>query len=97
MLLDSAPSAIPAEVLASLNQKLGLLEQALLAKDPQMPNHLRETHRLLISYPESVHLLSDGDIKTVLAAAQEYTQVKIVTEKPKSGTGSKKKISADEL
>jgi len=88
-------SALPPETMAALGQKLSLLEQALLAKDPQMPNHLRETHRLLISYPESVHLLEDSEIKTVLAAAQEYTQVKIISEKPKAG--GKKKVDASEL
>jgi hypothetical protein len=84
------------EVLGSVQSKLASLEQALLAKDPQMPVHLREMHRLLTSYPESVHLLEDAEIKTVLAAAQEWTQTKIVTEKPKAG-GSKKKVAVDDL
>jgi hypothetical protein len=90
------PASVPASVMAELTQKLGLLEQALLAKDPQMPQHLRESHKLLISFPECSHLLEDSEIHAILEAAQQYTQEKIISEKPRAA-GGKKKISADEL
>jgi hypothetical protein len=61
-----------------------------------MPSHLRASHQLLISYPETVHLLDDDEIARLISAAQIHTQIEIV----KAGTakaGSRKKISADDL
>jgi hypothetical protein len=61
-----------------------------------MPSHLRASHQLLISYPETVHLLDDDEIARLISAAQIHTQIEIV----KAGTakaGGRKKISADDL
>lgn len=84
------------DVVSKLTMSLASLEQALLVKDPMMPTHLRASHQLLISYPETVHLLDDDEIARLISAAQIHTQIEIV----KAGTaraGSKKKISADDL
>lgn len=84
------------DIVSKLTMSLASLEQALLAKDPMMPQHLRASHQLLISYPETVHLLDDDEIARLISAAQIHTQIEIV----KAGTSraaSKKKISADDL
>ena len=93
---DSPQSTLPPDVVAKLTMSLASLEQALLEKDPMMPQHLRASHQLLITYPETVHLLDDDEIARLISAAQIHTQIEIV----KAGTaraGSKKKISADDL
>ena len=87
---------IPQDVLSKLTMSLASLEQSLLEKDPMMPQHLRASHQLLISYPETVHLLEDAEIARLIGAMQIHTQVEIVKlNTPK--TGGRKKISADDL
>lgn len=91
------PSAtLPPDIVAKLNMHLADLEQSLLAHDPMMPQHLKQSHQLLISYPETVHLLDDTEIARLISAAQIHSQIEIVKASvPK--TGGRKKISADDL
>lgn len=92
-------NTIPSDVLSKLEMSLASLESSLLAKDPMMPQHLRNTHSLLISYPETVHLLDDEEISRIIAAAQVHTKTEIVkaTAKGTSASGSRKKVSIDDL
>ena len=87
---------VPADVLSRLEMALASLEQSLLDKDPLMPQHLRNTHALLISYPETVHLLSDADIAKIIDAAEIHTKTEIVKQVA-AGKGSKKKMSIEDL
>lgn len=92
-------STIPADVMSKLEMALASLEQSLLAKDAMMPQHLRSTHSLLITYPETVHLLNDSEIALIIDAAEVHTKTEIV--KPgatkSAGAGSRKKLGADDL
>lgn len=86
---------IPPHVMESLQMHLAKMQTALLAKDPEMPKHLQESHRLLITYPESTQLLDDAEIHDLIKAAEEHTKVRIVEETAKSkGRGSKKEVNA---
>ena len=91
-------SRIPEEIFLKLQQHLGNIEDALLAKDPEMPNHLRESHRLLISYPETVHLLDDEEVHKLIEAQEQWVKEKIVKDVA-TGKGSrgKSKVSVDDL
>lgn len=91
--------AIPQDVLARLDQSLAHLEQSLLAKDPMMPQHLRNTHSLLISYPETVHLLEDHEVARLIDAAELHTKTEIVkaVAKGKSTGGTRAKVSVSDL
>lgn len=87
---------IPSDVLDKLRMSLASLEQSLLAKDPLMPRHLKSTHELLLTYPETVHLLDDGEIAKLIDGAKIHANVEIVKASvPK--TGGRKKASADDL
>jgi hypothetical protein len=97
ILPEASQAAIPPEQLARLDQALSSLEKALLEQDPLLPNHLAASHKVLISYPETVHLLEDEEIARLIKAAEIHTNTKIVAEAAKGKGGSKKKISADEL
>lgn len=88
---------IPTDVLNKLSMSLASLEAALLAKDPLMPQHLRSTHQLLISYPETVHLLDDNEIASIIDAAEIHTKTQIIKDTVTKGTGTKKKIAAGDL
>jgi hypothetical protein len=89
---------IPQLVLDKITGKLDSVRTALLAKDPQMAQHLRESHSLLQQYPETAHLLDDAEIKLLLDAAQEYTKIKIVAEASKGGKGgSRKAVNVNDL
>lgn len=89
---------IPPEVLVKLEAAMTGLETSLLTFDPMMKEHLRESHRLLVSYPETVHLLDDSEIAQLLTAAQEHMKVRIVSEAAKGKGGAKKaKPSVDDL
>lgn len=93
---DNTQQTLPPDVVSKLTMSLASLEQSLLAKDPMMPQHLRASHQLLISYPETVHLLDDDEIARLISAAQIHTQIEIV--KASAGrVASKKKITADDL
>jgi hypothetical protein len=94
-----ADSNIPQDVMNRLEMSLASLEQALLDKDPMMPQHLRNTHSLLISYPETVHLLADDEIARIIDAAELHTKTEIVkaVAKGTSASGTRKKVSADDL
>jgi len=89
---------IPPDTLAKLEMHLASLEQALLNKDPMMPMHLRNSHALLISYPETVHLLEDHEIARLIDAAELHTKTEIVkATASKAATGTKKKVTAADL
>jgi len=69
-----------------------------LTKDPMMPQHLRNTHSLLISYPETVHLLEDAEISRIISAAQVHTKTEIVKAvAAKKSTGGRAKLNIDDL
>lgn len=90
---------LPPDIISRLDQALGSLEQSLLDKDPMMPQHLRNTHSLLISYPETVHLLEDHEIARIIDAAELHTKTEIVkaVAKGSSSGGSRKKVSVSDL
>lgn len=88
-------TTLPPDIVNKLTMALAHLEQALLAKDPMMPQHLRASHQLLISYPETVHLLDDDEIARLISAAQVHTGIEIV--KLNTPRSTKKKITADDL
>lgn len=88
---------IPPDVLDRLDSHLGSLEQALLEKDPMMPQHLRNTHSILISYPETVHLLEDAEIARIIDAAEIHTKTEIVKATVKKATGTRKKVEVSDL
>lgn len=99
--LVSLPEAhqqrIPPEQLERLQAALLSLESALLAKDPLMPQHLAASHRVLVSYPETVHLLDDAEIAKIVEAQQQHTMTQIVSDAAKGKSGGKKKVAVDDL
>lgn len=82
----------------TLATRLAALDAALLERDPLMANHLRNIHALLITYPETVHLLKDAEIAMLINAAELHTNtsiIKAVAAKPASSR--KAKVSAADL
>lgn len=94
---EAAQQRIPPEQLERLQSSLLALETALLAKDPLMPQHLAASHRVLISYPETVHLLDDSEIAKIIEAQQQHTMTQIVSDAAKGKSGGKKKVTVDDL
>lgn len=90
---------IPHDILSKLEMNLASLEKSLLEKDAMMPQHLRNVHSLLISYPETVHLLEDAEIARIIEGAQAHTKTEIVKAAAKGGaaSGSRKKIALEDL
>lgn len=88
---------IPPDVLDRLDSHLASLEQALLDKDPMMQQHLRNSHSILISYPETVHLLEDHEIARLIDAAEIHTKTEIVKATVKKATGTRKKVDVSDL
>jgi hypothetical protein len=94
---EEAMSRIPDATVRSLEMSLASLEQALLAKDPLMSQHLRNTHSLLISYPETVHLLEDKEIELIIDAAEVHTKTEIIKAVAAKKGGGRAKVSVDSL
>ena len=91
-------SKLPKEVHDRLLMNLASLEQSLLAKDPQMPNHLRNSHAILVSYPETVHLLEPHEVARLIDAAEIHTKTEIVKAVAAGkGAASKKKLDVSDL
>ena len=93
-------SKVPQDIYSKLDAALSSLEQALLAKDPMMKNHLRESHALLVTYPETVVLLKPGEVNTLIRAAEQHTNTQIVSDIAKgksSGITRKKNVSVDDI
>ena len=92
-------SKLPKEVYDRLEMSLASLEAALIAKDPMMPQHLRNSHAVLVSYPETVNLLRDEEIATLIDAAEIHTKTEVVkavaSGKGKSDKGLKKLTVSD--
>lgn len=92
---------IPPEVMSRLNMELASLEQALLNKDPLMPQHLRNSHALLLQYPETVHLLDERDaVGLIIKALQAHTNIEIVKAtiaKPRAASSRAAKVDASDL
>ncbi len=89
---------VPADVMSRLEMSLASLETSLLNKDPMMPQHLRNTHSILIGYPETVHLLDDAEIARIIDAAEVHTKTEIVkAAASKKTAGPKVKVSASDL
>jgi hypothetical protein len=68
-------------------QRLGYLEECLIAQDPKMKDHLREIHKLMISHEELVHLLPDSEIAKIMTGQQIITNTTLVAAT--TGTGKK--------
>ena len=91
-------NAIPPDILDRLNTSLASLESALAAKDPMLSNHLRSSHQILISYPETVHLLDDTEVARLISAAQVHAKVEIVkAAAAKTTRATAKKALIDEF
>lgn len=75
---------------AAALERLQLLEDALIAKDPMMKVHLGEIHKNLIQYEELVHLLTDDQIGIMMAAQQNHTNTVLIG----SATSNKGKAKA---
>lgn len=95
--LQSVISALPAQVMQDLQMKMAEFEAALLARDPMMKHHLESTHRVLITYPETVHLLDNTEIAKLLDGAQELMKIQIVQNAAKGKGASKKKVGVEDL
>lgn len=85
--------------LLELLPKLSALETALLAKDPKMPEHLREIHKYLIQFEELAHLLNEEQIAVILRGNQVQTGVILAAETTKTRGNKVKagKIDASDL
>jgi hypothetical protein len=76
-----------------LLQKLSLVEEALQTGDPRMKDHLKESHRLLISHEELAHLLSIEEVAKLMAGQQKHVNTVLVgsmTGKSGKTTAAKK-------
>jgi hypothetical protein len=87
--LTEQHAAIPQDVLSKLMLAMASLESGLLTKDPELPRHLQESHRLLITYPETVHLLEDTELAALIQAAELHTNTQIVKDAVKGKANNK--------
>lgn len=67
---------VKADVFGRIDQ----IAEALLKQDPMLPVHLREIHKNLIQYEELVHLLSDEQIKNLVAGQKKHAGMSLIKE-----------------
>jgi len=86
-------SAVPKDIYDRLDASITALEDALAKRD-------RESHSLLISYPETVALLRPNEVHTLVTAAEEHTKTEIIKQSAagkSGGAGSRKKIDISDI
>ena len=69
-----------------LQERIQHIEAHLLVQDPMLPVHLANIHSSLIQYEELVHLLSDAEIKALIAGQKKHTAISLVSEATKAKT-----------
>lgn len=81
--------------------RIAAIEQSLLQQDPLLPGHLAAIHSSLIQYEELVHLLSDAEIKTLIAGTAKHAGQSLmseITKAPKASVSKRiPKASADDF
>ena len=81
--------------------RIEAMAASLVAHDPMLPVHLGAIHGALIQYEELVHLLSDEEIKKLVAGQMKHTGVMLVeevTRTPKARVSTRiPKTSVDDL
>lgn len=79
-------------------ERLNRLEETLKTQDPQLPMHLQQIHKTLLTYEELVHLLKDEEIKVLMDAMQKYKRVELVKEAATSkGKKALSKTTVDDI
>ena len=80
--MDQAQANVDVVEFARLDvlERLNRLEETLKTADPQLPVHLQQIHKTLLTYEELVHLLKDDEIKILMDAMQKYRKVELVKE-----------------
>lgn len=74
----------PAE---QLQEKVGKLQESLLANHPSMPVLLRDIHNQLKQDPEIVTILSEEMIGIIVQGLMKQTNTQIMASVAKKGTG----------
>lgn len=68
------------DVLGRIDQ----IQAGMLKQDPMLPMHLAQIHKTLIQFEELVHLLSDDDIRKLIAGQKKHVGAELVKETIKS-------------
>lgn len=82
-----------------IQMKIAELQTQILSAHPQMPTLLRDIHATLKADPETVTLLSDVEVGTIITALQKYTGnfISAKAAAAKSPKAALKNLSADDL
>jgi hypothetical protein len=78
--MTSAPAPDTEFLKLDVISRIQQIGEKLLEKDPLLPTHLGAIHSTLIQYEELVHLLSDEQIKTLIAGQKKHTGNMVVAE-----------------
>ena len=76
-------------LILDLKGRLAHIEANLLRQDPLLPVHLGAIHTTLIQHEELVHLLSDEDIRNLVAGQKKHSGVQLVKEATTKKTAPK--------
>ncbi len=83
-----------------VQSRIQLIQEKLLEVDPLLPGHLAAIHNSLIQYEELVHLLSDAEIKSLIAGQKKHTGTMLtdeITKTKKIPAAKFKSVSADDF
>ena len=84
--------------ISDVQMKIAELQTAFLSNHPTMPTLLREIHSTLKADPETVTLLTDAEVGTIISSLQKYTGAVITAKSaPASAKKALKNLTADDL
>lgn len=79
-------------------EKLAQLEEALIAKTPNMPTLLRDIHQTLKKDPDIVTILSEEECSVLVRGLKQQTKTEIATKAvKKGGTKAISKMTVNDL
>lgn len=96
--LNDISPEIPEDVFQKLLDNFQRLDAALISKDPQMKEHLRNIHATQTQYPGSLVLLEDKDITRQIQAYKSHAGIEIVKATAKGQVkSSRKQLGLDDV
>lgn len=87
----------PGHPIFNVIERLTLIENKLIAQDPEIKTHLKVIHSELQQYEELAHLLTPEQIGVLMKGLQKHSAIQLVVEEQTKTRGKSKKVSVDDL
>lgn len=82
--MSEATGKIDPAIVLKLQEKMNNLQTAQQVSDPNISAYLKEVHTLVMTYPETVWILKDDEMQSIVKAAEHNADLAIIAERAKA-------------